>query len=436
MSSNIVDALGRIPLSANLMATLTRAATYAGAQQHREVALEHLLLALTEDPDAALVMSISSVEIDTLKGDISSHIGRMEASVTQSPISELRIASELKDILQAAAAAAEGRRNEIDGAIVLAAIVGEGKSASAGLLRAHGMTFETAIRALQQAAALQAQRAEAAAQQTATAAAPAAKAQTSPPAQQARPSSDAEPRAPISHHNQTSAEDILESARQRVQGRIAPGLSEMRPPAKAETQAAGSGEAASREAASKSDALAAAEAETQAEFERISAATARPDADQQAAAAAEAEPEPPTYMPQPAPPAQRPSPPGAVRPRPPEPAPQQRGDTVDRPPPAADRSPAPTDEAGVGPGQATMPPPPGPPPAPRPPAFQRPPVPQAEFGILPPGPAPLPPPPATGPATHQAPLPPGRPPVIGLPTGTAPQRGVHTGAVPGQPQPP
>ena len=55
-------------------------------------------------------------------------------------------------MLQAAASAAQqSRRRQIDGAIVLAAIVGDGKSPAAGMLKAHGMTFEEAIRALQRA---------------------------------------------------------------------------------------------------------------------------------------------------------------------------------------------------------------------------------------------------------------------------------------------
>ena len=55
-------------------------------------------------------------------------------------------------MLQAAASAAQqSRRKQIDGAIVLAAIVGDGKSPAAGLLKALGMTFEEAIRALQRA---------------------------------------------------------------------------------------------------------------------------------------------------------------------------------------------------------------------------------------------------------------------------------------------
>ncbi len=52
MTTMIVDDLGRIPMSPYLTATLTRAADYATAQSHREVTLEHLLLALAEDPEA------------------------------------------------------------------------------------------------------------------------------------------------------------------------------------------------------------------------------------------------------------------------------------------------------------------------------------------------------------------------------------------------
>ena len=60
------------------------------------------------------------------------------------------VAPDMRRILEAAAAAARGgRRREINGAIVLAAIVGDGKSAAAQMLQRLGLTFEGAIRALQ-----------------------------------------------------------------------------------------------------------------------------------------------------------------------------------------------------------------------------------------------------------------------------------------------
>ncbi len=154
MTTMIVDELGRIPMSPFLKATLTRAAEYAAAQTHREVTLEHLLLSLADDPEASIILKSSNVDISRLMSDVSGYLGRHEDRVDPAsgpPASA--ISSELRKILEAAATAAQqSRRREINGAIVLAAIVGDGKSPAAHMLRAQGLTFEQAIRALQKAA--------------------------------------------------------------------------------------------------------------------------------------------------------------------------------------------------------------------------------------------------------------------------------------------
>ncbi len=187
----IVDDLGRIPMSQHLAATLARAASYADAQQHPEVTLEHLLLALTEDSDAGGVLRSSNVDLARLAGEVSTHIGQIEDRRNPNGPAQVLISRDLKRILEAAAAAArQGRRSEINGAIVLAAIVGDGRSTAANLLRVQGLTFEQAIRALQRAAAAPPPRAE-------------------PP----MPQPAAPPREP------GSTEDILATARERVQSR-------------------------------------------------------------------------------------------------------------------------------------------------------------------------------------------------------------------------
>ena len=108
------------------------------------------------------------------------------------------MSGDLKRILEAAAAAAsQGKRREINGAIVLAAIVGEGRSTSAHMLRAQGMTFEEAIKALQRSQL-------AAAQATA-----------------------------VTRTGQPSADDILAAARERVQTRTQPGSRDTPRPAAA-----------------------------------------------------------------------------------------------------------------------------------------------------------------------------------------------------------
>lgn len=195
----MVDDLGRIPMSQHLAATLARAASYADAQAHPEVTLEHLLLALAEDVDAAGVLLSSQVDLAKLAAEVSTQIGRIEDRRAPDSSAQVLISNDLRRILEAAAAAArQGRRSEINGAIVLAAIVGDGKSTAAHLLRAQGLTFEQAIRALQRASA-PAER-------------PAGAAARSPAANGAAP--------PPGDHGST--EELLAGARERVQSRTAP----------------------------------------------------------------------------------------------------------------------------------------------------------------------------------------------------------------------
>ena len=183
------DDLKRIAMSAELAQTLSRAADYAHAQSHDQIQLEHLLLALTEDPDAAVVLTASHVEAQLLKADVSHYLGGLTERISPSG-APLAIAPDLRRILEAAAAAAsQGRRRDINGAIVLAAIVGDGKSPSAHMLRAQGLTFEEAIRALQQSIA-----------------APAA-----PPQPAHAPASEARPLP-----GPAATEDLLAAARARI----------------------------------------------------------------------------------------------------------------------------------------------------------------------------------------------------------------------------
>jgi hypothetical protein len=146
----IAEELSRIAMSPGLGATLARAVEYARAPGHLEVTLEHMLLALCEDPDAVLVLAASNVDAAQLTAGASGYIGKLQRLASPGRAAEPAVSPDLRRILEAAAAAARGgRRREINGAIVLAAIIGDGKSAAAQLLQAQGLTFEGAIRALQ-----------------------------------------------------------------------------------------------------------------------------------------------------------------------------------------------------------------------------------------------------------------------------------------------
>lgn len=224
MTTMIVDDLGRIPMSPYLTATLTRAADYATAQSHREVTLEHLLLALAEDPEATVVLKSSNIDLARLSAEVSDYLGRSDDRLDPESGQTIAISSDLRRILEAAAAAArQGRRREINGAIVLAAIVGDGRSTAANLLRVQGLTFEEAIRALQ--------RATSAPSPPPPHPAPAA---TTPPPPRPEPSRPEPPRpepqpqpslpdlAPPPPPDMTrpaTTEEILASARERLQSR-------------------------------------------------------------------------------------------------------------------------------------------------------------------------------------------------------------------------
>jgi ATP-dependent Clp protease ATP-binding subunit ClpA len=78
MSQSFAEALNWVPVSATLSATLGKAHEYARAQSYRTVTLEHLLLALVEDPDAGHVMQASGIDITRMVGDVSQHLGLSE----------------------------------------------------------------------------------------------------------------------------------------------------------------------------------------------------------------------------------------------------------------------------------------------------------------------------------------------------------------------
>jgi hypothetical protein len=151
MPHSIADDFKSIPMSSNLGESLERAHRFAREQTHRTVTLEHLLLALTEDQEAALILQAANVDLGRLRADVSGYLGRLLEDMRAEPGSEPKPDPELLRVLQAAASAAQqSKRRQIDGAIVRAAVVGDGKSPAAGTPR-RGMTFEEAIRALQRA---------------------------------------------------------------------------------------------------------------------------------------------------------------------------------------------------------------------------------------------------------------------------------------------
>ena len=149
MTATFADQLGWVPKSPNLIATLERAFVYAEEQGHRQVSVEHLLLALTEDGDALALFRAMRIDVDRMRDEVAGFISRQNDRVPLDQEVSPRPADELVRILEyATAAAQQSQRQRIDGAIVLAALIGEGRSPAAELLKSQGMTFEETIRVL------------------------------------------------------------------------------------------------------------------------------------------------------------------------------------------------------------------------------------------------------------------------------------------------
>jgi hypothetical protein len=221
MPQSLADPLQSIPMSPSLSETLGRAQDSARAQSHRALLLEHLLLALTEDPDAAGVLRACNVDLIRLGTDVSGYLGRLTEDMRAPPGTEPIADPELVRVIEAARqAASQSKRRGIDGAIVLAAIVGDGKSPAAALLETHGMTFEEAIKSLQKASAQARSKQYAPGGARAVTLAPeppAPKKEPAPPPASERPNSGGSVPEVVAAGQ--TADEILAAARARIQQR-------------------------------------------------------------------------------------------------------------------------------------------------------------------------------------------------------------------------
>lgn len=140
MLRNEIQSLGWIAPSRRLSDTLLRADQLASDQRHRDLTLEHVVLGLTDDTDAARVLEANGVDVARFRDYIARYVAavdyRWPAENPAPPVPD----ATLKRIFDVASAAAEtSGRNEMDGALIVAAIIGEGTSEAAAMLQQHGL---------------------------------------------------------------------------------------------------------------------------------------------------------------------------------------------------------------------------------------------------------------------------------------------------------
>ena len=133
--------------SNTLEQSIHAALALANARHHELATLEHLLLALIDEPDAARVMKACSVDLDTLRKTLDDFIeDDLSTLVTDVEGSEAVPTAAFQRVIQRAAIHVQSSgRNEVTGANVLVAIFAERESNAAYFLQDQDMTRYDAV---------------------------------------------------------------------------------------------------------------------------------------------------------------------------------------------------------------------------------------------------------------------------------------------------
>src|SRR3546814_1245398 len=133
-------------LSANLEQTLHRALAGANERRHEYATLEHLLLALIDDPDAMAVLRACSVDLERLRADILDYVDNELSSLITSQLGDAKPTAGFQRVLQRAAIHVQSSgRAEVTGANVLVAMFSERESHAVYFLQQQEMTRLAAV---------------------------------------------------------------------------------------------------------------------------------------------------------------------------------------------------------------------------------------------------------------------------------------------------
>ncbi|MDH3264419.1 MAG: ATP-dependent Clp protease ATP-binding subunit ClpA, partial [Paracoccaceae bacterium] len=133
--------------SSTLEQAIHAALALANARRHELATLEHLLLALIDEPDAAKVMQACNVDLEDLRRTLVEFIDDdLSTLVTEVDGSEAVPTAAFQRVIQRAAIHVQSSgRNEVTGANVLVAIFAERESNAAYFLQEQEMTRYDAV---------------------------------------------------------------------------------------------------------------------------------------------------------------------------------------------------------------------------------------------------------------------------------------------------
>ena len=133
-------------LSRNLEQTLHRALALASERHHEYATLEHLLLALADDTDAATVLRACGVDLDKLRQDLAEFLDKDLSGLATDRAGEPKPTAGFQRVVQRAAIHVQSSgRDEVTGANVLVALFSERESHAVYFLQLQDMTRLDAV---------------------------------------------------------------------------------------------------------------------------------------------------------------------------------------------------------------------------------------------------------------------------------------------------
>src|SRR5687767_10950149 len=132
--------------SRSLEQSLHRALALAGERRHEYATLEHLLLALVDDQDAAAVMRACNVDLDALRRNLVDYVDTELANLVTDGGEDSKPTAGFQRVIQRAVIHVQSSgREEVTGANVLVAIFAERESHAAYFLQEQDMTRYDAV---------------------------------------------------------------------------------------------------------------------------------------------------------------------------------------------------------------------------------------------------------------------------------------------------
>jgi ATP-dependent Clp protease ATP-binding subunit ClpA len=133
-------------LSRNLEQTLHRALSLASERRHEYATLEHLLLGLADDNDAATVLRACGVDLDKLRSDLGEFLDKDLAGLATDRPGDPKPTAGFQRVVQRAAIHVQSSgRDEVTGANVLVALFSERESHAVYFLQLQDMTRLDAV---------------------------------------------------------------------------------------------------------------------------------------------------------------------------------------------------------------------------------------------------------------------------------------------------